>query len=437
MIIFHNEELLDIINSNYTKDSLQVLISFLEEKETLTFHPLKTHLFPAAEINDNTQYTGYKHVWIRDNIQIAHAHFVLEKYDVAINIVNALMKYFEKYKYKFEDIIREPSRANNAMLRPHIRFDGETLTQVTEKWAHAQNDALGYFLWFYCKLINNSLIVPDLEECRIIALFPLYFQAIQYWEDADSGHWEEEKKIEASSIGTVKAGLESLLKSIIHVPKIVNSLIYKNTLVSHELILDLIKQGELALINILPFECNSPSSKLRRYDAALLFLIYPLEVLPEEMSDQIIWNVIDNLQGEHGIRRYIGDSFWAPDYKTKVPPEKRTIDVSDNMIIRDKLVGKGKEAQWCIFDSILSVIFGRKYQCTGNNEYIHKQTWYLNRSLGQLTGVNCTNSNSGFRSPELYYLEHGKYIPNDSTPLLWTQANLILALNQMKVSLSK
>ena len=33
-----------------------------------------------------------------------------------------------------------------------------------------------------------------------------------------------------------------------------------------------------------------------------------------------------------------------------------------------------------------------------------------------------------FRCPELYYLENGHYIPNDHVPLLWTQANLMLAM---------
>ena len=39
---------------------------------------------------------------------------------------------------------------------------------------------------------------------------PLYFQAIRYWQDEDSGHWEERRKIEASSIGAVVAGLREL-----------------------------------------------------------------------------------------------------------------------------------------------------------------------------------------------------------------------------------
>jgi len=38
------------------------------------------------------------------------------------------------------------------------------------------------------------------EQLEILGLFPLFFQAVRYWEDEDSGHWEEARKIEASSI---------------------------------------------------------------------------------------------------------------------------------------------------------------------------------------------------------------------------------------------
>ena len=56
----------------------------------------------------------------------------------------------------------------------------------------------------------------------------------------------------------------------------------------------------------------------------------------------------------------------------------------------------------------------------------------LNRSLGQLTGPECPQGE--LRCPEAYYLERGRYAPNDLVPLLWTQANLWLALLAMKES---
>ena len=34
------------------------------------------------------------------------------------------------------------------MQRPHIRFRGAELADIDDWWPHAQNDALGYALWF-------------------------------------------------------------------------------------------------------------------------------------------------------------------------------------------------------------------------------------------------------------------------------------------------
>jgi phosphorylase kinase alpha/beta subunit len=151
------------------------------------------------------------------------------------------------------------------------------------------------------------------------------------------------------------------------------------------------------------------------------------------MTDQILDDVISNLQGDYGIRRYIGDSYWSADYKKNLPPESRYIDFSDDLSARDFLLKKGEEAQWCIFDPIISVIFGVKYQTTKQEKYLEQQTHYLNRSLGQITG--CDNGVGEFLCPESYYIEDGRYSPSDLTPLYWTQANLMCALKAMEVSL--
>jgi len=102
--------------------------------------------------------------------------------------------------------------------------------------------------------------------------------------------------------------------------------------------------------------------------------------------------------------------------------------------MRNKLLAPGQEAQWCLFDPIMSAAYGRRYQRTGRKEFLKQQTYYFNRSLGQLTGKD--RGVSELQCPEAYYLEKGRYVPNDQTPLLWTQANLLVALKMMEQSLS-
>jgi hypothetical protein len=434
MMIVHNSQILNLIQSKYTVEAIHEIIAFLEKEKTFSFSSLSTGLFPAAIIREETQYTGYSQVWIRDNIYVAYAHYVSGNINVTVNTMNALMDYFKVYRQRFERIIEKPDRANQVMERPHVRFDGEHLQELPENWSHAQNDALGYFLWLYCKLVNEDLITITLAEIEILALFPLYFEAIAYWEDSDSGHWEEERKIEASSIGVVKAGLTALRQTLLKLNHAADKFSCQNKIVTLDLLDQLIQNGDAALSEILPYECRSPEAKVRRYDAALLFLIYPLNVLDPAMAEQIVQDVIGNLQGDYGIKRYLRDSFWAADYRTKLSPEQRTANISDDMTYRDSLIQAGQEAQWCIFDPIISIIFGQKFQATGQKTDLEQQVFYLNRALGQLTGETCEAGE--LKCPELYYLEDGQYRANDATPLLWTQANLKVALKTMADSLS-
>ena len=426
MLAIHNEELRKRIkaDSHYTLKDIQNITTFLEIKGTFNFSPLENGLFPAARVNKKTEYTGYANVWVRDNIHVAHAHYVIGDIKAAIKNVNTLMTYFKKYQKRFANIIKLGKAPKNIMKRPHIRFNGNNLGENSEKWAHAQNDALGYFLWFYCLLLNQEILEKKQQEIDMLALFAVYFNAISYWNDEDSGHWEETRKINASSIGAVVAGLKEFQKVLLQ--KNLDCK-YKNINVRSSLE-ELIKKGQETLQQILPNECiqNDPTKK-RAYDAALLFLVYPLNVVNENMADKILGNVEKKLLGDYGIRRYIGDSFWAPDYKKKVSKEKRTSYQGIDISKRDALLTeKGKEAQWCIFDPIISVIYGKRFQKTDREEYLRKQIYFLNRSLGQIT--------EQFECPELYYIEDNEYVPGDVVPLLWTQANLRIALKMMELS---
>jgi len=432
MIKIQNDRLLDRIKVSYRLQDIQAISDFLTTQGSFHFPTLANGLFSAALLSRETEYTGYSNVWVRDNIHVAHACSILGKTNVAIKNLACLMTYFKKYRNRFENIIESKVDPAVVMERPHIRFNGQTLAEIGQKWAHAQNDALGYFLWFYCQLACEGLLNLQPEDWAMLLLFPLYFEAIRYWADEDSGHWEEARKVEASSIGTVVAGLRELQKLMIKLP-VQGDCQYPHKTVDAQFLADLIEQGTAALNRILPWECIQPKHKRRRYDAALLFLIYPLQIVESEMANRILADTIENLQGEYGIKRYLNDSFWSADYKTKLSPEVRTDDFSEDMSARDALVQPGEEAQWCIFDPIVSAIFGLKFQQTQCQDYFEQQTFYLNRSLGQLTGKDCRFGE--FKCPELYYLEDGRYVPNDVTPLLWTQANLSIALKMMERSI--
>jgi len=90
---------------------------------------------------------------------ITHCQFELMNFKSVQKTLNTLIEYFLKYRHRFTDIIEGRADYNNPMLRPHVRFEGHHLEEKNQKWAHAQNDALGYFLWLTCKAAQKGILL--------------------------------------------------------------------------------------------------------------------------------------------------------------------------------------------------------------------------------------------------------------------------------------
>ena len=428
----------DWIQKSTTAKDVRELTQFLEQQGTFLFPTLPNGLFSAAAgEGGDYELSGYHNVWVRDNIQIAWAHLaVLNDAAIPRACVQSLTAFFTKYRHRFTDIIDGKVDPSDPMHRPHIRFDGTHLTENTEKWAHAQNDALGYFLWLSCQLISRGDLATDAVDWALLAQMVRFWQAVEVWQDEDSGHWEEVRKVAASSIGCVVAGL-SLLRELMQQSAVSEQLAKASHPITIRDVDVLLAKCRKALLEILPAECvQSDPLQNRRYDAALLFLIYPLNVLRDRaLEDTILADVKTHLQGPHGIRRYPGDSYWCADYRTLMSAEARTADFSDDLDARDKLLKPGMEAQWCIFDPVIACIHGQRYLADGDPASLQLQIEATRRALSQLTPAGSRFPR--YRCPESYFCEKGEWIPNDITPLLWTQANLWQALTMLQQSLEK
>ena len=254
------------------------------------------------------------------------------------------------------------------------------------------------------------------KERDLYDLFPAYFLAIRYWQDLDSGAWEESRKVNSSSVGAVVAAL-------LEYQKLEKGRTGRSRDAEQTDLDALIRNGLETLHRQLPFE--SPPN--RKTDAATLFLMYPLGLIgpagaikDRATQDWILSLVRARLLGTHGIRRYLGDSYYCQDYDKWFSPELGAGDFSERIELRDELVQPGCEAQWCLFDPFLSVIYGQRNQ-------LDEQLEFMNRALAQITEDG--------KAPELYYLKDGAYVTNENTPLAWTQANLAAALHELELSL--
>jgi Glycosyl hydrolases family 15 len=418
-----------LIAENYTPESLGRIKDVLTAYRTHEVHPVENGLFAASSSQAADSVTGYQNVWIRDNIMVANSLRLRGELAPAAGSIQGLTRFFEKQLPRFREIIGDPTHSlkEDANRRPHVRFTAQTLGESPEKWTHAQNDALGQALWFRFLLANTGVLPISVQDYEIYGVFPAYFEAIEYWQDRDSGAWEEGRKINNSSVGAVVAGLEELLKhqgtKDAGRGEGLASIRAQHT----EKLQGLIEKGRERLDATLPFE--SPPERLA--DSALLSLIYPLGVVRTRMMEDAILNLVQaRLKGPAGIKRYAGDSYFCQDYDEWFPPNEMSSDFSERLEFRDAHLQPNCEAQWCIFDPLLSVIYGQRFLADrSDSASFRKQVGYFNRSLAQVTVAG--------ECPELYFLKHGRYIANVHTPLAWTQANQALALHLMEKSIGE
>lgn len=425
--MLNNKLIASLLKTNYTLEDLEKIEQFFQVHNTLKLCMRENGLYPALTTEQTEAISGYTNIWIRDNIMITNYQKEVGNYHIVIKTMATIREYFYKHLSRFLNIIEGKVDKNKPMQRPHVRFDGITLTEINQKWPHAQNDALGYVLWMVFKLANENRYEFSSLDYEVYSLFPPYFEAIEYWQDADSGHWEEERKVESSSIGVVIAALKEMKKFIKKKPGA--PFVYKHKMITIDQLQNLIIKGKKQLESFLPFE----SPPQRKADAALLFLIYPLEIVSEKEATEILGIILKELKGDYGIKRYKNDSYWCANYKKLFNESERTIDFSESIKDRNSMALPGAEAQWCIFDPIVSVIYAKRYLKKNKEKYLKLQTYHFNRSLMQLTPENF-GGGSG-KCAEAYYIEDsskGIYVLNDHVPLAWTQANLGVAFKYMK-----
>lgn len=418
-----------LIAERYTSESLAKIKEVLTAYKSHQILPVAHGLFAASPSQTSDAPSGYQSVWVRDNIMVANSFVRRGELASVVACMQGLTRFFKKQLPRFREIIEDPVGVlkEDANRRPHIRFTAETLGELPGKWAQAQNDALGQALWFRFVLAREGAMPLTSLDREVYGVFPAYFQAIEYWQDRDSGAWEEGRKVNNSSVGAVLAGLEELLKYEISAREGGKAAAVSVGGVNPENLQHLISLGRERLDNTLPFE--SPPERL--VDSALLFLIHPLGVVrPREAQDAILHLVQARLRGNVGIKRYAGDSYFCQDYDEWFKPGEMSSDFSERLEFRDAHLQPNCEAQWCIFDPLLSIIYGERFLADrSDRESFRKQVHYFNRSLAQITEAG--------QCPELYFLKNGRYISNAHTPLAWTQANQALALRLMEQSVGE
>lgn len=312
--------------------------------------------------------TGYDKAWLRDNFYECLAFEVLGDFDTVRKTYRAILDIFLKHEDKIDHAIaRKPAHTHQYI---HARFNPETFDEYWEEWGNKQNDSIGAILFKIGELEKKQkgLIVENDDDRRIVQKLVWYLSTLEYWHDPDSGMWEENEEVHASSVGACVAGLK-MAKHVegVEVPD------------------DLIQLGEQVLRAMLPRE-----STWKFTDLSLLSLIWPYEVTSKAQADEILKNVEYHLLRDRGVIRYKSDRYYNANED-----------------------GWSEEAEWTFGLSWLAIIYEKRGEMEKAKEYLE-----MAKAVVTKKGV-----------PELYFSNSDKF--NDNTPLGWSESLFIVALHDV------
>lgn len=325
-----------------------------------------TGLFTAAAHDVET---GYNKAWLRDIYFMTLGFKYMGEWDVVKDTARALLRILETHKDKITWAVN--NKPFETWQYIHARYNPQTFEEYWEEWGNKQHDAVGEVLYLIadCELSGHPVVETE-EDRGLVQLLVNYLNSIEYWHDPDSGIWEENQEVRASSLGSVVRALKTAKQlPYVTIPD------------------GAIEKGEQALHALLPRETAN-----RFTDLALLTLIFPFEVTTPEETKKILDNVEYFLTRDMGVIRYRNDRYYNnnPD-------------------------GYSEEAEWSMGLAWLSIIYARM----GNKE---KAVHYLERA-------NKTVNQDGL-IPELWYSHTTK--SNDNIPLGWAESMYVVALKHVK-----
>jgi phosphorylase kinase alpha/beta subunit len=315
--------------------------------------------------------TGYDKSWLRDNFYETLAFEVIGDWDTVEKTYTSILEIFLKHEGKIDWAIE--NKPTHSYQYIHARFNPETFDEFWEEWGNKQNDAVGCILFKLGELEahQHRSILNTPDKMRIVQKLVHYLANIEYWIDRDSGMWEEDEELHASSVGACVAGLKSIKRvHQISVPA------------------DLIEKGEESLHALLPRE-----SERKFVDLSQLSLIWPYGVVTDEERQHILENVEYHLLRERGVIRYKGDRYYNKNED-----------------------GVSEEAEWTFGLSWLAII----YEKIGQKD----------RARDMLKELIADDTERGL--PELYFSNSPEY--NENTPLGWSESLFIVALYEMERS---
>jgi len=474
-LFVHSPAILPLLKNHYNAASLDAITKAtqaarqIEVKKRPWGSFIEAASFASADMANETNYDA---IWLRDSVWGYLA--LASRQDTRTEAQQVLLTLWDYMATppqieRMKAIIADPALVNaknGQMNVPHIRFNGASAqfadvqeNGAPQSWAHKQNDALGLFADAALRGVKSGEITADewRKAPRLDALIYLaaYLDKAKFYQMEDSGAWEEDARLNTSSVGLVTSALENL-QSMLQQPTAAEKPFIAALrarakelklaqFISEENLGRLIDAGYKTINKQLAMGGESPDypktdSRFRQADAALLSLIYParLNRLSMQQKEHIL-DIVGSLMGDMGIRRYWRDDYQSANFwfhNIKADTEAASHEARKKQFI------PGTEAQW-FFDSWYAKSALMLYKESKNPHYEALAVRSVNRALAQITGENMTGANGlpvisqGLPESYNFIADKGQLweAPSPIIPLNWSKASMTLMLEEMKADL--
>ena len=472
----HNHQIFARMKNSYSAKEFKKLFDYADQKGVFSLNiNEKSHYITTSLIDPKENPLMGKLVWVTDSAR--YMPILKDKYPhAAVPLMENMSKFYKKQERNFNKIINDPIQYEFNHDWPNTAKNGighvfNPKTMITHKWfAHTRLDSPGLYLQAVCDLIKDG---SDISQNTIdtIANITAYLKAIDYPYAKDTGSWEEKtfNITTSSDVAIINEGFRKIIdlmysktsnSEILKVRKRIlnssNGKIFKD----EEALREMLKIGEYRI------KTNStqevPGERI--LDGALSFVPHS-----EKFSNDAIENariIISRMRAlepdfteagqsydtglvrENGTLRYLKD---------------RYLNMTSGHEINRSVLNKNTEAQW-FMTSDISKSYGIAVRGLLNsfengkikkndsealillNTALDKQTEYINRAYGRITGEDSFKANGNpcpaFQLPEAYQAvkkSNGDiiFVPGTHTPLGWAQASLYDASKLMLENLTR
>lgn len=234
-------------------------------------------------------YIKYQAVWYRDNtlVNFAYLHSDPEKY---VQTVHTFTDFLHKQEYcqgKLSKMIEDPNFEGHKMknfIHPKVSIYGD---ELPEMWEFRQADTPSWILLQHIVAKRHGIdTIRNQDDFNILQKVVRVIEAIKIYEKPYSGAWEEVSYVSLTNMMLAQEALEGAYELGFEVDR------------------EHLRKLRRKIAGMFPLESHN-----RHVDMAMLFPCVVSNRLSRIDTEEILFEVANNLNRQYGVIRYANDKY--------------------------------------------------------------------------------------------------------------------------------